>query len=123
MKTDQVGETRAVAGRPITLNALVKQAVRQPCELVIVSCDKEIYLAEAIVNGEMFWVLDAKQNRLQTRSLAAMKRALAPVVHTQAHLKHQSTYDEMIGNRSVDQSASMTLPIVIHGRDVTVDQA
>ena len=81
-------------------------------ELVIMTPDPMIYVAEVRENGVAAGILTNKGERCRTRSLEAMKQLLGRVPHKTAWLEHQSAFDEMIGLQSANDS-NLRAPITI----------
>ena len=81
-------------------------------ELVIMTPDPMIYVAEVRENGVAAGILTNKGERCRTRSLEAMKQLLGRVPHKAAWLEHQSAFDEMIGLQSANDS-NLRAPITI----------
>ncbi len=100
-----------MAFRKISLDDLIQRGLIESVNLVLQSQDPEIYLAEAEVAGQHFAVTAANGQRLMTRSLAAMKRALCGVPHRSATLRHRSGFDEMIGNPVTGSDLALEMPI------------
>lgn len=105
-------ENRGVNATKIDVATLIRRGATEPVELIVLSFDNEIYLAEAHLGGQCYGVFQTPSTRLTTRSLAAMKRALELVPHDKAKLRHQSSYDEMIGNPAATQGV-LEVPLVI----------
>ena len=99
--------------RKISLVDLRQRAQNESVNLLIQSQDPEIYLAEADVSTERYAVLSENGQRLMTRSLGAMKRALADVQYGAAALRHQSSFDEMIGNPTVGSDLALEMPLTL----------
>jgi len=99
--------------KKIRLVDLIERARKEPVNLLIQSQDPEIYLAEADVSAERYAVLSENGQRLMTRSLGAMKRALADVQYGAAVLRHQSSFDEMIGNPTVGSDLALEMPLTL----------
>ena len=97
--------------KKIRLVDLIERARKEPVNLLIQSQDPEIYLAEADVSAERYAVLSENGQRLMTRSLGAMKRALADVQYGAAALRHQSSFDEMIGNPVAGSDLALEIPL------------
>ena len=81
-------------------------------ELVIMTPDPMIYVAEVRENGVAAGILTNKGERCRARSLEAMKQLLERVPHMTAWLEHQSAFDEMIGLQSANDS-NLRAPITI----------
>ena len=89
------------------------EALKVPVEeLVIVTPDPMIYVAEVRENGIAAGILTNKGERCRARSLEAMKQLLERVPHKTAWLEHQSAFDEMIGLQSANDS-NLRAPITI----------
>ena len=97
--------------KKIRLADLIERAEEESVNLLIQSRDPEIYLAEADVSGERYAVLSESGQRLMTRSLGAMKRALADVQYGAAALRHHSSFDEMIGNPVAGRDLALEIPL------------
>ena len=110
------GPTKAIVGqrramKQWKLNEL--EARKVPVEeLVIMTPDPMIYVAEVRENGVAAGILTNKGERCRTRSLEAMKQLLERVPHKTAWLEHQSAFDEMIGLQSANDS-NLRAPITI----------
>ena len=65
--------------------------------VVIHSLDFSIYLAYAEFGGDPLLVTEADGKPLRTRNITEMKQRLAAVPLPALFLRHQSAYDEMIG--------------------------
>ena len=81
-------------------------------ELVIMTPDPMIYVAEVRENGVAAGILTNEGERCRARSLEAMKQLLKRVPHMTAWLEHQSAFDEMIGLQSANDS-NLRAPITI----------
>jgi len=116
-KLAKVKMKRAVKGtmevKKISLHDLIELGHKVSVDLFIRSQDPEIYLAEAAVRGERYVVTTDHGQRLMTRSLGAIKRALVGVPYRTATLVHQSSYDEMIGNPVAGQDLALEMPLKI----------
>ena len=113
---ENAGPTKAIVGlrramKQWKLNEL--EARKVPVEeLVIMTPDPMIYVAEVRENGVAAGILTNKGERCRTRSLEAMKQLLERVPHKTAWLEHQSAFDEMIGLQSANDS-NLRAPITI----------
>jgi hypothetical protein len=90
---------------------LVQRSQNESVNLLIQSQDPEIYLAEADVSGARYTVITDNGQRLMTRSLGAMKRALVGIQYGTATLRHQSSFDEMIGNPVAGSDLALEMPL------------
>ena len=97
--------------RKISLVDLRQRAQNESVNLLIQSQDPEIYLVEADVSGARYAVTIDNGQRLMTRSLGAMKRALADVQYGAAALRHHSSFDEMIGNPVAGRDLALEIPL------------
>ena len=97
----------------LSLSQLSRRAQQASVKLMIQSQDPEIYWVEASMNGTCYGVTGKDGQRLMTRSLAAMKRALAEVRYSAATLRHRSSFDEMIGNPVTSGDLAFEMPIVV----------
>ena len=92
------------------------EARRGPVEeLVVMTPDPMVYVAEVRENGSAGGILTNKGERCRTRSLEAMKQLLERVPHKAAWLEHQSAFEEMIGLSSANES-KLRAPITIGSR-------
>ena len=113
---ESAGSTQALIGqrqamKQWKLNEL--EARKVPVEeLVIMTPDPMIYVAEVRENGVAAGILTSKGERCSTRSLEAMKQLLERVPHKTAWLEHQSAFDKMIGLQSANDS-NLRAPITI----------
>ena len=99
-----------MAFKKINLVDLIQRARNESVNLLIQSQDPEIYLVEADVGGARVAVTTDNQ-RLMTRSLGAMKRALVGIEYGAATLRHQSSFDEMIGNPVAGSDLALEMPL------------
>ena len=99
--------------RKISLVDLRQRAQNESVNLLIQSQDPEIYLVEADVSGARYAVTIDNGQRLMTRSLGAMKRALVGIEYDAATLRHHSSFDEMIGTPTVGSDLALEMPLTL----------
>jgi hypothetical protein len=80
-------------------------------ELLILSYDPGLYLAQVRVRGCLFRVIDQDGANLVFRSQMAAKKAFEGLNVIRAMLEHQSSYDEMIGLDCCEQTNRLQVPI------------
>ena len=100
-----------MAFKKINLVDLIQRARNESVNLLIQSQDPEIYSVEADVGGARYAVITDNGQRLMTRSLGAMKRALVGIEYGAATLRHQSSFDEMIGNPVAGSDLALEMPL------------
>ncbi len=93
----------------ITLTELARSTDQY--DVVIHSLDRALYQATvALTQGEQL-LLDDEHKPLRFRSLQAMREALALLDMRSLTLRHQSAYDEMIGQPPREGSNAMDVPL------------
>tara|TARA_S200002703_G_scaffold124984_1_gene111172 strand:+ start:137 stop:517 length:381 start_codon:yes stop_codon:yes gene_type:complete len=79
--------------------------------VVIHSLDFSIYLAYADFGGDPLLVTEADGKPLRTHNITAMKQHLAAVPASALYLRHQSAYDEMVGQPVRAGDNSLEIPL------------
>tara|TARA_R110001599_G_scaffold332038_1_gene547111 strand:- start:27067 stop:27444 length:378 start_codon:yes stop_codon:yes gene_type:complete len=79
--------------------------------VVIHSLDFSIYLAYADFGAEPLLVTEADGKPLRTRNVTEMKQRLAGVPLPALFLRHQSAYDEMVGQPLRTGDNSLEVPL------------
>jgi len=90
--------------------------------VVIHSLDFSIYLAYADFGGDPLLVTEADGKPLRTHNITAMKQRLAAVPVPALFLRHQSAYDEMVGQPVRAGDNSLEVPLSRDWGDFPEDQ-
>lgn len=81
-------------------------------KLTIHSFDMNLYLAEVIVSGHPHMVCDTNGRPVHFKSVQHVKEQFADTSIVKSELRHESPYDEMIGNPPSSGDA-LVIPINI----------
>lgn len=92
----------------IAVNALRGCRVQK---LVIESVDLSLYIAQAVVDGEVRLVVDDAGKPLRERNLLEMKRHFQGIKVDHCVLRQCSAYDEMIGHRWPATDNTLEIPM------------
>jgi len=85
---------------------------KEPIGLLrVLSFDPDLYLVEVEINGICYSVVDEDDRPLSYRSQLAAKRPFRNRVVKKAVLRHQSTFDEMIGQQQREGSNQLEVSI------------
>ncbi len=79
--------------------------------MVVHSLDFSIYLAYAEFADEAFLVTEVDGKLLRTSNLTAMKQRLADIAMPGLFLRHQSAYDEMVGQPPRAGANTLEIPL------------
>ncbi|MEQ9465726.1 MAG: DUF6482 family protein [Haliea sp.] len=79
--------------------------------VIVHSLDFSIYIAYAAFGEETFLVADTEGKPLRTRNLTAMKQQLAGVAAPELYLRHESAYDEMVGQPGRAGANALEIPL------------
>ena len=79
--------------------------------VIVHSLDFSIYIAYAEFGEETFQVADAEGKPLRTRNLTEMKQQLAGVAAPGLYLRHESAYDEMVGQPGRAGANALEIPL------------
>lgn len=79
--------------------------------VVVHSLDFSIYLAYAEFGEDALLVTEADGKPLRTSNLTAMKQRLAAVATPELYLRHQSAYDEMVGQPLREGDNALEIPL------------
>ena len=89
-----------------------KDLASSPIEkLVINSLEQSLYQALVVIDGEEQLVWHDERKTLTTRSLSAMRELFEAFEVAEVVLRHESSYDEMIGLGSADGGTRMEVPL------------
>ncbi len=110
----------SLAKKPILLNDLSRFSVID--KVIIESLEQALYRLVVEVDQQQYYVLDTQRKSLTCRSIIAMQELLVPFNVRAMYLKHQSPYDEMIGQEVNENSNALLVPLSNYFRveDATV---
>ncbi len=80
-------------------------------KLVIHSVYCNIYQASVIVDGEEHYVVDNKGNPLRHHNIAGLQALFEPFPIGKRVLRHQSAYDEMVGQPARQQENTLEVSL------------
>ena len=80
-------------------------------KLIIVSLEQALYQAVVLVDGEEHVVWDSESKLVQSRTLSAIKERFETLEIPEVVLRHESPYDEMVGQPLKDHSNRMEVPL------------
>lgn len=92
----------------VTANHLSKYNIQK---LIIVSLEQALYQAIVIINDEEYLVWESDNKPLQSRNLKTIREYFSLLVVPEVILRHESCYDEMVGQVDKTYSNRMEVPL------------
>ena len=80
-------------------------------KLIIVSLEQALYQAMVVIDDEEHVVWDSDSKLVQSRTLNRIKERFETLDIPQAVLRHESPYDEMVGQPLKGHSNRMEVPL------------
>lgn len=80
-------------------------------KVIIHSLDCSLYQASIIIDGEEHYLTDKKGKMLRSFNLLSFQAMFQPFTVTEMVMRHQSAYDEMIGQSTRIESNAMEVPL------------
>jgi hypothetical protein len=93
----------------ITIREL--QSLPAPVPAIVHSLEQALYQVTVVVDGEERLLIDNDGRVFRRRNLTAVREALQVLPITQLSLRHQSAYDEMIGQPMREGVNTLEVPL------------
>ncbi|MGH1486616.1 MAG: DUF6482 family protein [Cellvibrionaceae bacterium] len=97
------------AKQPVLLSDLSQFNILD--KVIIESLEQALYRVEIEVEGNVYYVIEARGKSLTRRSILEIQALLTPYTIGKMFLRQTSAYDEMIGLESTDDSNELLVPL------------
>ena len=92
----------------VTSNNLSKYTIDK---LIVVSLEQALYQALVVIDGEEHLVWEKPNKPLQSRDLRTIREYFTLLDIPEVILRHESPYDEMVGQPTKNHSNRMEVPL------------